>query len=138
MPHRLQRKDWTIALAFIVLLPSLLGIWYVDHRRGSDLRDLQARLAWSSFDAQMGACTRGNQIRAHDAEQDAAIRALARLTAIFLDSSVDLRAALGEDKAAQEASDLRDALKAIAADLQDAEQVQCSIVIAPPPFPRPS
>lgn len=138
MPHTGYRRNWTIALALIVLIPCLVGIWYVDHRRGIDLRALQTEQAWVAYDAAIDSCQRGNLIRSHNAEQDAAIKALARLTAIFLDSSVDLRAELGQERAAREAADLRDAVKAIAGALEDSPQVRCSDVVRKPPLPRPS
>jgi len=75
-PH-MCRADWMIALAFLVLLPCLAGIWYVDHHRANELRKSQVRDAWARYDSSLQACLRGNVLRTATNTQTSVLQALA-------------------------------------------------------------
>ena len=138
MMHAAHRRNWTIALAFIVLIPCLVGIWYVDHRHGSDLRKVQAEQAWSAYDAAQGSCERGNVLRAAVNDLATATRSVSFVLGAFPDSSIDLRLDAGRPGLADSARRARDAVAKIADRIAPIEQVDCSSVVRRPRVPRPS
>lgn len=137
MMHAAHRRNWTIALAFIVLIPCLVGIWYVDHLRGNDLRRVQAEEAWASYDAAFGSCVRGNVLRSAVNDLATATRSVSFVIGAFLDSSIDLRLNAGRPGLADQARQARDAVARIADRIKPIEQVDCTKAVRRPSVPRP-
>lgn len=139
-PHgrELVRSEWVMALALLVLIPCLIGLWWVDRQRAIDVRRVQAIEAWAAYDASMGSCQRGNVLRASADDQAVALRQVSFILSAFLDSSVDLRLGAGRPGLAEEARRARDAVAHIAERLPSTPQIVCREVIRPPAVPRPS
>lgn len=139
-PHgrELVRSEWVVALALIVLIPCLVGLWWVDRQRAIDVRQVQAIESWAAYDAAMGSCDRGNVLRAAADDQATALRQVSFILSAFLDSSVDLREGAGRPGLADEAGRARDAIARIADQIPPTPQIECDEVIRPPQVPRPS
>lgn len=143
-PPRL-RRDWLIALAFIVLLPCLAGIYMVDqNRRTSDrnARDAlvvsQAADAWARYDSTFGSCERGNVLRTATNQQARALRSISVVLDSFLESSADLREGAGRPGLAQQARAAQIEVATIAARLTLIPLADCEAVIPKPSVPRPT
>ncbi len=139
-PHgrELVRGEWVIALALLVLVPCLVGLWAVDRQRAADLRRVAAEEAWSAYDAAYASCQRGNTLRAAANEQARALRSVSFILTAFFDSSVDLRLDANRPGLAEQARRARDAVADIADRIQDIESVNCATAIVAPSAPRPS
>lgn len=136
------RRQWTIALALLVLVPTLVGFKLLDDRRTSDLRRAQIADeiadAWERYDNAIGSCDRGNVLRRAANDQATAVRAISIVLSAFFDSSVVLRRDAGRPGYAEEAASARDAVARIAKRVQPIQLVDCGTVIATPTAPRPS
>lgn len=133
----LVRSEWVIALAVLVLVPSVIGLWWVDRENSAKIRDVQAVQAWAAYDASLGACERGNVLRRAANDQATALRSVSFIVSAFLDSSVDLRLDAGRPGLAEQAGMARDAIARIAANLGTIPEVDCEHSIQKPVVPRP-
>lgn len=153
-PH--WRTEWMVALAFIALIPSLVGLYFVDKaRRDTDrkaraaivvafekanekLAEAQAKDAWSRYDDALKACERGRELRT---QQNANIEIAERLAfivaAVFSDGAID-QIQEGIAKRAGELRDARDRIAREALKLKPLSQPVCKTVIKHPTVPRPS
>lgn len=142
--HNSLLSRWSIALAFIVLIPCLVGIYIVDqNRRSSDekaraaLASAQAKDSWARYDSAYESCIRGNTLRATANEHVVAIRNISVVLDSFLESSAAFRSDAGRPGLAQEARAAQIELSTIASRLDQIPEVICEDVIEKPLVPRP-
>lgn len=151
MPARLYRRNFTVAIAFIALLPSLVGLYFLDQeRRDSDRRARQALTAvieqqalsarqdaWARYDDAIDACLRGRELRSQQNDNNEILIGIVFLVAsVFNDAALD-QVQEGDPKRAGELRDARDRIVSRAMKLKPLVQPVCKTVINHPGVPRP-
>lgn len=151
MPARLYRRNFTVAIAFIALLPSLVGLYFFDQeRRDSDRRARQALSrvieqqaqsaqvdAWARYDDAFAACVRGRETRQQQNSNNEIITGIVFLVAsVFNDAALD-QLQEGDPKRAGELRFARDQIVGRAMNLKPLLPPVCKTVIKQPAFPRP-
>lgn len=151
MASHLYRRNFTVALAFIALLPSLVGLYFLDQeRRDSDRRARQALAslverqalssredAWARYDDSIGACLRGRDLREQQNSNNEIIGGIVFLFASVLNDAALDQVDKGDPKRASELRLARDQIVSRAMNLKPLPQPVCKDVINQPVLPRP-
>lgn len=151
MPARAYRRNLTVAMAFIAMLPSLIGLYFFDQeRRDSDRRARQALArvieeqalsaqvdAWARYDDAFAACLRGRETREQQNSNTEIITGIVFLVAsVFNDGALD-QSQDGNTKRASELRLARDQIVSRAMKLKPLVPPDCKAAIKKPAFPRP-